>query len=108
MCLADQKVAVAVPPGQEVALGTYRQLRQRQRSLSRVAGHPDDVDASDMGDDDDVDLSDFATFAVRFGGSAVALPPPGCSPASFAGSDLDGGGDVDLGEFSTFSTVYTG
>ncbi|UCG31594.1 MAG: hypothetical protein JSU68_07990 [Phycisphaerales bacterium] len=72
-------------------------------------GVPDECEPpGDLDGDLDVDLNDFATFAVCFGGATVTIPPPGCSPASFAGSDLDGDGDVDLSDFSTFSMVYTG
>lgn len=72
-------------------------------------GVPDECEPpGDLDGDLDVDLNDFATFAVCFSGAAVTTPPPGCSPASFTGADLDGDGDVDLSDFSTFSLVYTG
>jgi aminopeptidase N len=62
----------------------------------------------DMDGDGDVDLNDFATFALCFHGAAVTTPPGGCTPVEFAGADLDDDGDVDLGDFSTFALDYTG
>jgi hypothetical protein len=58
--------------------------------------------------DGDVDLNDFATFALCFAGAAVTVEPPGCGPEDFDATDLDGDGDVDLGDFSTFATNFTG
>jgi hypothetical protein len=72
-------------------------------------GVPDECEPpGDLDGDRDVDLNDFATFAVCFSGSGVTEVPPQCSRASFAGSDLDGDGDVDLSDFATFSLAYTG
>jgi hypothetical protein len=62
----------------------------------------------DFDGDGDVDLNDFATFALCYGGAAVTTPPPGCSEAEFGLSDLDGDNDVDLGDFATFANNYTG
>jgi hypothetical protein len=56
--------------------------------------------------DGDVDLIDFATFSVCFGGPNQTTPPPGCSAQEFAATDLDDDGDVDLSDFSTFSTNF--
>ncbi|UCG33079.1 MAG: hypothetical protein JSU68_00315 [Phycisphaerales bacterium] len=65
-------------------------------------------ECGDLDSDGDVDLGDFATFAVCYYGSAVTIPPPGCSPDEFADADCDGDGDVDLGDFATFALNYTG
>ena len=62
---------------------------------------PGDIDL-----DGSVDLADFATFALCFGGCDATNPPPGCSPAEFLGSDLDGDGCVDLADFATFAFHY--
>jgi hypothetical protein len=62
----------------------------------------------DVDDDGDVDLGDFATFANCYGGTAVTVPPPGCTPEQFEACDLDGDTDVDLADFSTFAINYTG
>jgi hypothetical protein len=62
----------------------------------------------DLDGDGDVDLGDFATFALCFHGAAVTTPPSGCRPTDFPAADLDGDGDVDLGDFNTFSLNFTG
>jgi hypothetical protein len=62
----------------------------------------------DVDRDGDVDLNDFATFAVCFCGAAVTIPPPGCTPEDFEASDFDDDGDVDLGDFATLAVEYTG
>ena len=64
--------------------------------------------AGDFDDDCDVDLSDFATFALCYAGATVTTPPPGCTPEEFAETDLDTDGDVDLSDFGTFALNYTG
>jgi hypothetical protein len=64
--------------------------------------------SGDLDCDGDVDLGDFATLAVCFGGPDVTTPPVGCSAAEFAGSDLDGDGDVDLSDFSSFAVNFAG
>ena len=58
--------------------------------------------------DGDVDLSDFATFALCYAGAAVTTPPPGCTTEEFETTDLDGDLDVDLSDFATFALNYTG
>jgi hypothetical protein len=60
---------------------------------------------ADLDGDGHVDLSDFATFAICFGGAGVITPPPGCSQRDFSWSDLDGDGDVDLADFATFAAA---
>jgi len=60
----------------------------------------------DMDDDADVDLSDFATFALCYTNGGTT-PPPGCSQEEFCSADLDGDGDVDLSDFATFAFNYT-
>ncbi len=73
---------------------------------------PDECDSGgipgDLDGDGDVDLIDFSTLSVCFGGPGVFSPPPGCSGAEFDVADLDGDGDVDLGDFSSFATNFTG
>ena len=61
----------------------------------------------DFDTDGDVDLVDFATFALCFTNGATA-PPPGCSEDDFEATDLDGDGGVDLTDFATFALNYTG
>ena len=70
---------------------------------------PDECEwyAADFDDDGDVDLNDFATFAMCFSNGATT-PPPGCGPVDFAKTDLDDDSDVDLNDFATFATYYTG
>jgi len=63
---------------------------------------PGDIDG-----DGDVDLIDFATFALCFS-SGATTPPPGCSASDFASSDIDDDGGVDLTDFATFALNYTG
>ncbi len=58
--------------------------------------------------DCDVDLDDFATFAVCFGGALVTTPPAGCSSANFALADFNGDGYVDLNDFATFAQNFGG
>ena len=61
---------------------------------------------ADLDHDGDVDLSDFATFALCYAGAMVTVPPPSCSQGWFASSDLDGDGDVDLSDFGTFALNF--
>ena len=53
-----------------------------------------------------VNLQDFATFALCYGGRDVEDPPPGCSTTDFLRSDLDGSGRVNLLDFATFALYY--
>ena len=62
----------------------------------------------DLDDDGDVDLNDFATFAICYGGATVTTPPPSCPQDDFEGSDFDDDGDVDLTDFATFALNFTG
>ena len=57
--------------------------------------------------DCDVDLEDFAEFAVCFTSSGVTTPPPSCSDQAFNMADIDDDGDVDLSDFATFALVFT-
>ena len=59
----------------------------------------------DFDGDGDVDLSDFVTFQLCFGGSNNP-PAPTCPPGIDA--DLDGDGDVDLADFLIFQQNFTG
>ncbi|UCG31593.1 MAG: M28 family peptidase [Phycisphaerales bacterium] len=58
--------------------------------------------------DGDVDLNDFATFALCYAGAEVTVAPPGCGPEDFDATDMDEDGDVDLSDFATFATRFTG
>ncbi|UCG33394.1 MAG: metallophosphoesterase [Phycisphaerales bacterium] len=62
---------------------------------------------ADLDCDGDVDLNDFATFAMCFSGASVTVPPPGCSPRNSSWSDLDGDGDVDLADFATLAAALS-
>jgi len=62
----------------------------------------------DLDYDGDVDLVDFATFAMCYGGATVTTPPPGCATEQFDDSDLDDDTDVDLTDFATFAMNFTG
>ncbi|UCG34260.1 MAG: VCBS repeat-containing protein [Phycisphaerales bacterium] len=64
--------------------------------------------SGDIDGDGDVDLNDFATFALCFHGAAITVPPAGCTDTQFESSDMDGDGDVDLGDFATFALNFTG
>jgi hypothetical protein len=59
----------------------------------------------DFDNDGDVDLDDFALFAVCYGGPGY---PPGPDCPSGIDADLDGDGDVDLLDFMIFATNFTG
>jgi len=71
-------------------------------AFSLTLGRPGDVDG-----DGDVDLTDFATFALCFTNGATT-PPPGCSQSEFDACDLDDDSDVDLNDFATFALNFTG
>ena len=107
-CLSPQQVEQCLfsgcvdlgEPGDDTTWGWGR-----VNSYSAVLG------ASPCGDfdgDGDVDLSDFATFALCYAGAAVTTPPPSCAPADFDLTDLDGDGDADLSDFAIFALNYTG
>jgi len=67
------------------------------------AGNPSTP--GDLDGDGDVDLSDFTSFQLCFGGSNNP-PAPTCPPG--ADADLDGDGDVDLADFLIFQQNFTG
>ena len=71
-------------------------------------GIPDECDVvpADFDQDGDVDLSDFATFALCYGGAGMTTPPPSCDPGDFDKTDLDDDNDVDLSDFATFAMYY--
>ena len=71
-------------------------------------GIPDECEPGDTDGDGDVDLSDFATFALCYAGAGITVPPPSCSAAWFCSSDIDGDNDVDLSDFATFALNYGG
>lgn len=61
-------------------------------------------EVGDINADGDVDLSDFATFALCFG---LAEPAPGtCDNAAFSYSDMNSDGRVDLNDFATFALHF--
>jgi hypothetical protein len=62
----------------------------------------------DIDEDGDVDLNDFATFALCFHGSAVTTPPAGCTQGQFDLCDVDDDADVDLADYATFALNFTG
>ena len=62
----------------------------------------------DLDLDGDVDLNDFATFAMCYSSATVTSPPPGCETFSFVRADLDDDEDVDLNDFATFALNFTG
>ncbi len=62
----------------------------------------------DLDGDGNVDLNDFATLALCFGGTGVTDPPLGCPLADFLAADCDGDGDVDLNDFASFATAFPG
>jgi len=60
----------------------------------------------DLEADGDVELSDFAQFALCLGGPGVTDPPPTCSAWDFAMSDADGDEDADLADYLAFQFAY--
>jgi parallel beta-helix repeat protein len=69
---------------------------------------PDECEPGDIDGDGDVDLNDFATFALCFYGPNITVPPAGCSADERCMADADGDNDVDLDDFNTFALSYTG
>ena len=51
-----------------------------------------------------VDLNDFASFALCFGLSGPN--PPGCDAQAFECSDMDANGGIDLNDFATFALTF--
>jgi len=66
-----------------------------------VVAIPGDIDL-----DADVDLDDFASFALCLSGSGVTVPPVGCGQSEFGSSDTDADGDVDLSDFAIFTLSF--
>jgi hypothetical protein len=63
------------------------------------------VPSPDFDGDRDVDLSDFAVFALCFNGANA--PPAESCPAG-ANADFDGDGDVDLVDMAALAAAFTG
>ena len=59
--------------------------------------------SADFDGDGDVDLNDFATFQLCYGGPNRPL-----GPLCTAQADFDGDGDVDLNDFATFQGCFNG
>lgn len=64
-----------------------------------------DPSFGDFDRDGDIDLTDYAAFALCFNGS-MTPPATTCHPG--ADADLDGDGDVDTADFAIFAERYTG
>jgi hypothetical protein len=105
--LIGHRVEYYEPPGQTVALASTRSMEAISPLVWSVGPH-ETGPAGDIDGDGDVDLSDFATFALCYSGATVTTPPSGCSPDDFAASDLDSDQDVDLGDFAMFADNFTG
>jgi hypothetical protein len=99
-------------PGEDcavVAWGGWYDLDANHTGYEPVSGIIEARDTyGDFDHDGSIDLNDFGTFAVCYGGANVTYPPPTCSPEDFAEADFDGDGDVDLGDFNEFSVNFTG
>ena len=74
-----------------------------EAQIVRVTGIPPLTGDFDM--DGDVDLSDFAVFALCFGGP---LNPPATTCPAGVDADFDDDGDVDLFDFTQFQLSFTG
>ena len=108
MCCYDVSVAVAgLAPGDYTVEYCWQDYETGQQQCYlediTVPGPGGDLDG-----DGDVDLADFATFALCYAGAGVTAPPPGCAPAWFDAADLDQDHDTDLADFATFAMNYGG
>lgn len=61
---------------------------------------------SDMNEDGQVTLQDYATFQGCLGGPEVTEPPGECETADFERAKLDGDDDVDLEDFAIFDSYF--
>ena len=115
LCNGDDNCPQDYNPGQEdcdedgagdVCDNCYNIVNPAQEDADGDSfGDPCDT-YGDVDHDGDVELSDFATFALCYGGSGVTTPPPGCSAEGFAELDRFGDGDVDLVDFGQFALTY--
>ena len=106
----EEEIVLAVPTTVYVAFGysiNWETIRTHWFDAVTITGVPCDAPPGDMDYDCDVDLTDFATFAVCFG-SPVDSPPPHCTIEQAGAADLDDSGFIDLTDFATFAVQFTG
>jgi len=93
-----------------VALGysiNWETIRTHYFDKVTITGAPCETHAGDMDYDCDVDLTDFATFALCFGGTTES-PVADCTSEQARAADLDEDGVIDLNDFATFAAGFTG
>ena len=64
--------------------------------------------SGDLDGDGDVDLYDYAGFALCLAGPEVDAPGDGCTQDQFGMADMNGDGDVDLFDVAMFQEYFTG
>ena len=106
--VADNQPAVSVRWGYATHPMVWRMSGWNIDDIEFLGFAPIELIPGDLDADADVDLNDFATFALCFAGAGVTVPPPGCAAEQFGNADLDGDADVDLSDFATFATHFTG
>lgn len=106
----EEEIVLAVPTTVYVAFGysiNWETIRTHWFDAVTITGVPCDPPPGDMDYDCDVDLNDFATFALCFGGQ-VGAPPAPCTVEQAGAADLDDSGVIDLNDFATFAVRFTG